>query len=67
MWEINILGLVFWKVFFFFFLAWEAVLSSDCYQCPFPLTMQGGFLFSQLSPTVIICRLVRMAILTGGI
>lgn len=59
--------LSFLESFFFFFLAWEAVLSSDCYQCPFPLTMQGGSLFSQLSPTVIICRLVRMAILTGGI
>ena len=53
---------------FFFFFSWhgEAVLSSDCCQCPFPLAMQGGSLFSQLSPTFIICQLVRMAILTGG-
>ena len=68
MWEVHILGLVFWKVFFFFFF-WdgEAVLSSNCCQCPFPLTMQGGSLFSQLSPTFIICQLVKMTILTGGI
>ena len=63
----SISRLSFLESFLFFFWDGEAVLSSDCRQCPFPLTMQGGSLFSQLSPTFIICRLVRMAILTGGI
>ena len=63
----SISRLSFLESFLFFFWDGEAVLSSDCRQCPFPLTMQGGSLFSQLSPTFIICRLVKMAILTGGI
>ena len=63
----SISRLSFLESFLFFFWDGEAVLSSDCRQCPFPLTMQGGSLFSQLSPTFIICRRVRMAILTGGI
>ena len=51
----------------FFFCHAEAVSSSGCCQCSFCRAC-GGFPHSSLlSPTYIVCRLLRLAVLTGGI
>ena len=59
----QILGLVFWR---FFSSMWRLYFLG-LWQSPFPLTISVSSITIWLSPTFIVCRLVRMAILIGWI
>ena len=51
----------------FFFSPADSVPYRGCCQCTFPLTVCVCSLSSRLFPAFIVCELVRMSILNGGI
>ena len=61
---VQILGLALLIVFF---SPADSVPDRGCYQCTFPLTMYVCSLSPRLFPAFIVCELVRIPILNGGI